>query len=1159
VRLTAIKLAGFKSFVDPMVIPIPAQLTGVVGPNGCGKSNVIDAVRWVLGESQAKHLRGETMQDVIFNGSGSRKPVSRASVELIFDNSQGRLSGPWSQYGEIAVKRVLTRNGESSYHINNIHVRRRDVADLFLGTGLGARAYAIIEQGMISRIIEAKPEELRAFLEEAAGISRYKERRRETETRLKDARDNLLRVEDIQRELGAQIERLEVQAEVAQRYRALQTALAATQQRLWFARYREAAAVRERAARQSGEQQNRLDAETARLREIEAGLEGLRAEHFAAQDGLNQAQGAYYAAKAEVTQSEQALQHLRASRERLISQQEDLRQRTETLTRRGDEAGAELVSWRQRQAEGAEALARDEAAFAEAGSRMPRLEQAQRDTQKEVGDAQRELSQLEQARQVDETHLAHARRQLEQWTGRAARLAQEKTQLPRPDLAALASRHAEMETLDARLSGIRDEDARLLRELEELEARQREDTQAWNDARQELDQVNGELGALQRMQESLSADDKLRAWLEQHGLSDARRLWQELDVEPGWEAALEALLQDRLQALAGPASADSAPPARLTLIDTHAPGRPEPAGLAARAHARSDWAAQALGDWLHGVETAADLGQAIAARAALHPGQCRVTPEGHVVRTSGVTFHGPHTQVEAVLARQRDIRELGLRRDRLIAAVAEADARRLESGQAWQQARQTQAAQRQQNAQIAQRHQALQLEIVRLEQHQERIRQRESQIDAELAEISPHATAEQARVQEAELRLEGHRGNLEQTRRKLNEARDARDIAERELSRARETLRTAERTLQETRFNLNTCESKINDLTRRLEQQQEDEARLIQRRAAIETELASLDEAPIDAALQARLQVASEQEQKLAETRNAVEAVAERFRAQDEARLQCEHGLDPLRAQLEALKLKEQEARLSEEQFLGRLTEAGGSVEALANEPSARAGTLERDLAQLQQDIEALGAVNLAALEELGQTRERADYLASQFKDLTEAVETLMEAIRQIDQETRERLMATFDQVNTHLAELFPKLFGGGQAELRLTGEELLDAGVQVFAQPPGKKNTSIHLLSGGEKALTAVSLVFSMFRLNPAPFCLLDEVDAPLDDANTDRFCQMVKHMSEQTQFVFITHNRVTMEMSQHLIGVTMQEQGVSRVVAVDVEEAVSMRAEAA
>jgi len=329
-RLTHIKLAGFKSFVDPTVIPVPAQLTGVVGPNGCGKSNVIDAVRWVLGESSAKHLRGESMQDVIFNGSGTRKPASRASVELAFNNELGRAAGQWSQYAEISVKRVLDRSGDSTYYINNMRVRRRDVADLFLGTGVGARAYAIIEQGMISRLIEAKPEELRGYLEEAAGVSKYKERRKETEARLKDARDNMNRVEDIQRELKNQVEKLAAQAEVAQHYRSLQADLTFAQHRLWFARKHDAAQQRARIDKDLVEAQNRLEAETARLRHIESELETARQTQFAGQDTLNTAQAAYYQAQSEVARIEQTMAHQNATRERLYRQVQDLGARMES-------------------------------------------------------------------------------------------------------------------------------------------------------------------------------------------------------------------------------------------------------------------------------------------------------------------------------------------------------------------------------------------------------------------------------------------------------------------------------------------------------------------------------------------------------------------------------------------------------------------------------------------------------------------------------------------------------------------------------------------------------------------------------------------------------------------------------------------------------------
>lgn len=1160
-RLTHIKLAGFKSFVDPTVIPVPAQLTGVVGPNGCGKSNVIDAVRWVLGESSAKHLRGETMQDVIFNGSATRKPSSRASVELAFDNELGRAAGQWSQYAEVSVKRVLDRSGESTYYINNMRVRRRDVADLFLGTGVGARAYAIIEQGMISRLIEARPEELRGYLEEAAGVSKYKERRRETETRLKDARDNLNRVEDVQRELGTQIDRLAAQAEVAQRYRDLQGELTLSQHRLWYARKQDAAQQRGRIDKDLAEAQNRLEAETAQLRQIEAALEAARQSQFDAQDALSRTQGAYYQAQSEVARTEQTMAHQNATRERLHRQTQDLAARVDaqqarrTATREAlDEVGA-------RQPDLEAALLEAEAAVQQAtDNTLPEKEAALKKAQDAVGEAQRAVSQLEQARQVDETSLSHTRRQIEQLDARQRRLLQEQTQLPRVDATGLAAKQAEVESLAQTLAeaqeGLREAEA-ALPVLDETRASHAREHEA---VRKALHQTEAELAALEKLQQSLKADEKLGAWLRERGLDGAARLWEQLSVEPGWEAAVEAVLRERLQAVAADVRPEwfaDVPPARLTVWTGKGDGPVvSPELLLSRIDCADPAARAVLGDWLAGVHCAEDADAAQARAAGLDAGECVATPQGHVFTRHSVTFHGPHTAVEGILARGRELERLTADAARLGEEAAARESALAALQQTYAERQREMQMLRAQTGQTQSRHHTAQMELLRLQQAVERVQGRAAQIGQELEEVGHQLEGERMVLEEVEIRLKAYREQDNDAREALYGARQKRDQADRAVFEAREAQRAAERRQQEAGFALTTCAGKIRELTdalARVEQEiADDEARLGQAR----DELAQLPADALDVELQAALTRRAETEAALAAARDALEGLTAQLRNHDEARLACEQGLDPLRRTIEQLKLKDQEAMLMQAQFELQLREAAADEASLESglAESPKPAQLQAQITRLQNEIAALGAVNLVALEELTQAQERAEYLAAQCADLTEAVETLEDAIRRIDQESRSRLKETFDTVNRHMGELFPQLFGGGQARLILTGEELLDAGVQVFAQPPGKKNTSIHMLSGGEKTLTALSLVFAMFKLNPAPFCLLDEVDAPLDDANTDRYCNLVKAMSDQTQFLFITHNRVTMEMAQHLAGVTMQEPGVSRIVAVDVEEALGM-----
>ncbi len=1160
-RLTHIKLAGFKSFVDPTVIPVPAQLTGVVGPNGCGKSNVIDAVRWVLGESSAKNLRGETMQDVIFNGSGTRKPASRASVELAFNNELGRAAGQWSQYAEISVKRVLDRSGDSTYYINNMRVRRRDVADLFLGTGVGARAYAIIEQGMISRLIEAKPEELRGYLEEAAGVSKYKERRKETEARLRDARANMNRVEDIQRELTAQVEKLSAQAEVAQRYRSLQADMTFSQHQLWFARKHDAAQQRARIDKDLTEAQNKLEAETARLRHIESTLETARQTQFAGQDTLNTQQAAYYQAQSEVARIEQTMAHQNATRDRLYRQQQELVARVEGQQARRSAMHEALVEVTEQQP-GLEAILLEAEAMARQAtdSTLPEKEAALREAQQGVGEAQRAVSQGEQARQVDENSLGHTRRQIEQLDGRQRRLAQEQAQLPRPDAVGLSQKQVELDELAQILvtaqTGLKAAETA----LPELDAARGQHTRELEAARKSLHQTEAELAALKKLQESLKADEKLGAWLQSRGLDQAPRLWETLQVAKGWEAAVEAVLRERLQAISTDVSPDwfvDAPPARLTVWSGQGTGGPAASILLLSKIDSDDAVAQAaLTDWLGGVYWADDVAAAQSRQSSLQAGECVVTPQGHVFSRHSVTFHGPHTAVEGILARGRELETLTANAIQLREEVARLEAAYAEVQQSYMERQREVQALRAQTGQTQSRHHTAQMELLRLQQAVERVQSRATQIAQELEEVTLQIETERSTLEAVEMRLKAYRTQSEAANDALNAARQKRDQADRAVFEARELQRAAERRHQEAGFALTTCTNKIREFGENLERTDQeianDETRLQQTRE----ELARLPADALDDELQKSLETRTLCETALAAARDALEGLTAQLRSHDEARLGCEQGLDPLRRTIEQLKLKDQEAMLTQSQFELQLREAEADEAVLESNlaESLKPAQLQAQITRLQNEIAALGAVNLAALDELTQAQERTEYLAAQCADLLEAVTTLEDAIQRIDQESRAKLKATFDTVNQHMGELFPQLFGGGQARLILTGEELLDSGVQVFAQPPGKKNTSIHLLSGGEKTLTALSLVFAMFKLNPAPFCLLDEVDAPLDDANTERYCKLVKAMSDQTQFLFITHNRVTMEMAQHLAGVTMQEPGVSRVVAVDVEEAASM-----
>ena len=1176
-RLTHINLAGFKSFVDPTKIPTPGQLVGIVGPNGCGKSNIIDAVRWVLGETSAKHLRGETMQDVLFNGSGQRKPVNRASVELVFDNSLGKAAGQWSQYAEISIKRVLQRDGDSSYYINNQHVRRRDIADIFLGTGLGARAYAIIEQGMISRVIEAKPEELRIFLEEAAGVSKYRERRRETELRLKDTRENLLRVEDIRQELDKQLVHLGEQAEVAKRYHELQAELATTQGLMWLTRRNEAAAARTRHAREIERLGVELEAETAKLREAENRLETLRDEHYRSSDAMHTAQGALYESNAEVARLEQQIQHIRDNRARVEHQIGTLRAQLAGAEGNLAAAQANLEGWHAQSAEGAERLATAEGTLAAEREKLPVAEEAYRTSSLRRDELTRALAQAEQALNVERTRLGHASRVLDQLSQREQRLREEQSALPVADEAALERLSEEASELQESLHALRSQLAENEAQLPDLERELRERSEARDSASQRLHVLEARVHALQQLQDRIARGAELQGWLESRQLDLAPRLWQGIAIEPGWEDALESVLRERLNGivLEGVERVSDwqsdAPPGKMTVLEAGADsvtrGSIDPSGLAPLQRyitCRDAKLEPVLREWLHEVyvpENGAGAEAALALRKRLPAGGVLVTREGHLYTRHSVSFHAPDSELHGVLSRQREIEaleaQLAAERDALTSA--ESDVAGAE--ETIEQHKAKVAELRESVAHAQARHHALQMDALRMSEQAQRLTQRAEQIASELAEIVENIENESTQREEAAARIEELERQGEETREQLDMAVELYQRAESVLRLQREEVQRAQSAFQEAQYQARSAQAKVTELESAIAMLTEQTSSLATTIAAEEESLAALDESQWQEQLQAALATRSEREQALAQARDSLEGMESQVKALEQERLAAEQRLGPLRDRTNDVRLKEQEARLTEEQFAQQLVESGSDEAALtaALEKGTRSRALQEEIARLNEEIKALGAVNLAALEELQSSTERKTYLDAQSQDLNEALSTLEDAIRRIDRETRERLQATFDEVNGHFSKMFPALFGGGNAKLVLTGEEILDGGVQVIAQPPGKKNSSIHLLSGGEKALTALSLVFSMFQLNPAPFCLLDEVDAPLDDYNTQRYCDLVRKMSAASQFLFISHNKITMEMANQLLGITMQEPGVSRVVAVDIEEAMKLTEEAA
>ncbi len=1162
-RLKKIKLAGFKSFVDPTTISFPSNLIGVVGPNGCGKSNVIDAIRWVMGESSAKHLRGDSMADVIFNGSAGRKPVGSATIELCFDNADGSVGGQYASYSEIAIRRTVSRDGTSQYFLNNTRCRRKDITSIFLGTGLGPRSYAIIEQGMVSRLIEAKPDDIRVYIEEAAGISKYKERRRETENRIRHTRDNLDRLNDLREELDKQIKHLQRQARQAERYQELKGDERRLQAELLSIRLTEMQQDLEQRDGELSRAKIQFESALADQRSREANIEVCREKHVAATDAFNATQGNYYGVQSEISRLEQSITHSRELRQR---QQEDLRQARGQLNEITAEIDKDTAQLQELEAH-LEQLAPDleQARRLEETSvaNLQRVEEAQDAWQTAWHEFNLEAKEFQQACQVERTRIEHLELQLEKLHSRQGDLDAEGQGITLSEIEASLTAGNRGEEV-ARLA--LEELQQALRDCEQRNTQLREAEQTIG---AELEGKRGELESRRGRVETLEAlqaaefgedDEAVQRWLGRESLRDRPRLAQQLKVDKPWERAVETVLGDFLQAvcvqrpdeyLRGlPKAGD------LTLLDAVTPNNPELAGTLASKTRHAGSAASLLS----AVLVADSLDEAINLRVRLRRGQSVITPDGVWLGQGWMRISRRTQEAGGLISREQDIRRLReeirdleqtvklleQQREQTRADNADLDAQRALLGEEMQTAGQNLA---EAGAQLTARREELERARTRLQA----LGRDGENLRNEIADLEQATTEARVRLNhavEATERLDDRRPTLQRQQAELlEEYNHARLQAEKDRE-------TASRTMIDYESRRASRESANTTLSRVLSQRESLSARieLLQSQLDAGGEPIEVLQRDLDTQLVEEKQV----ERELGERRRALEAAEQALREEEAARAECEQQVTAAREAVDELRIGAREVEVRRESVMERFQATGMTLEDVIARlaEDATADEWQAQLEKVQKRIERLGAINLAAIEEFSEQSERKEYLDAQFTDLTEALETLERAIRKIDRETRARFQETFDKVNAGLQKNFPRLFGGGHSYLELEGDDLLNAGVSVMARPPGKRNSHIHLLSGGEKALTAVALIFSIFELNPAPFCLLDEVDAPLDDANVSRFCEIVREMSSTVQFIFITHNKTTMELARQLTGVTMNEPGVSRLVSVDIDEAVELAA---
>jgi chromosome segregation protein len=1179
-RLEKIRLAGFKSFVDPTTVPFPSNLVGVVGPNGCGKSNVIDAVRWVMGESSAKMLRGESMADVIFNGSTGRKPVGTASIELVFDNADGGAGGAYAAFNQISVKRQVSRDGQSAYFLNGSRCRRRDIQDLFLGTGLGPRSYAIIEQGMISRIIEARPEDLRLFLEEAAGISKYKERRRETEGRMRQTRENLERLDDVRAEVDRQLLHLERQAASAERYTQLKAEERRLDLELKALRWRELDEALQAQEQTLAVVETQTEAGVAQQRRLEAEIEAGRAEYAEASESFNRVQGQFYAVGAEIARAEQAIQfasEVRGRREgELVRLDQEIGETEDHLER--DRGRLDEIEC---------ALARDEPAsreaeqvLAEALDRVGTADAALRDWETRWDAFSREAAGPSEQAQAERARLNALERGHDRDRDRLRRLEDDLGRLQGAEeeapLVPLLDREGRLETSLAELEAAQDV---FVRGLAEHDAALTALARALDQGRTELQESRGRLASLMALQEAAleSRDDGRAAWLERVRLTDAPRLVERLAVVQDWERAVEVALGEAVRAigvrdLAGLLSGQADLPPGVVLLEVgdavlaetvtglvHGALTGSPPGdgsgfLTEALHC--DWSLDGL---LGSVRRVDRLESALARRSELAAGEQFVIPDGTRVGRDWL-MTPPAAESGGVLARAETIKSLTAKIEDRQAQV---------SMQVAEQARETEARARteQERAELGRRLSALGRELSQLKADIGRLRaQREYREDRERAllserdELQTQLADALEEMEEARERLHQHLAEVESLAERRTVMQAERDELRAALARARDEERRQRECSQGLRVSVEANRAG-RDATRQSLSRLEERHEVLQERRmelleALEESVEPIAEqrARLDEQLVLRVEV----EEALSEARARLESLDARVRELEQARQRVEQESQRGRAELNRQRLERQERLVRRQTLAEQIAEAGVTPAATLAEldPAASEPVWQEALAKTVARLQRLGPVNLAAVDEYKQQSERKVYLDAQHADISRSLETLEQAIRKIDRETRTRFRETYERVNQGFQMLFPRLFGGGHASLDLTDEDLLETGVSVMARPPGKRNSSIHLLSGGEKALTAVALVFAIFELNPAPFCMLDEVDAPLDDANVGRFCELVRSMSDRVQFVFISHNKVTMGIADHLLGVTMHEPGVSRLVSVDVDEAIRLAA---
>ena len=1165
-RLKNIKLAGFKSFVDPTNVQLTSNMVAVIGPNGCGKSNIIDAVRWVLGETSAKNLRGESMADVIFNGSNARKPIGQASIELVFDNSDGTLGGEYAKFSEISVKRQVTRDSQSNYYVNGAKCRRRDITDIFLGTGLGPRSYAIIEQGMISRLIESKPEELRVFVEEAAGISKYKERRRETETRIRHTRENLERLTDLREELDRQLQRLKRQSESAKKYKELKTeerSVNAELKALQWQSLQEQSSGHRQAISQA---EINLEASIAKQRSLDTTIEQLREKQTESNDFFNEVQGVYYSLGADIARVEQSISHHEQRAQQLAQDlKETITNAEESLTHLQEDE-ANLENW-QNEIKTIEPKLNELRSIAENSTNELKLaEDSMQSWQNDWDSFNLEAAEPQKNAEVQKTKISQIELSLSGLDQRLNRMNDEllasditsqKTELDELNVY-IKEKNDFLSNLDANLKSLN-------QKLIEKRLLQKDLLEKINIERLSLQDKKGRLSSLEALQRNSSKEEEdiLNEWKNENNLKSSPKLIDTIDVEKGWELAVEIVLGKKLEALTVNSldkffnTLNKVSNIDFSLIEQQ-DKEITTSGKISLQTLDSKIIGNNISTFADGIFVAESINEASSYKKHLNTHQSIITKDGVWIGKNWLRIVSKSDHKAGFISREKEINELKINISDLKKRITEFDNQLSKATDDLFNAEKNKddvIKNKTDNEQDLSNYKA---RVAAIEAKIDQMSNRHLTIKEDIELAKNNKNQQQELLSNLKIQLQDSLNLITKVEEKREILLFSRDKARDHLSICKDSAMKDNVALQEITVRVEGLRTQIDSIKSTINRLSTQVNLLKDKRTTLEqSQIENI--APVDdlkETLSKKLTERIEIEEKLKNARLKVESIDHEMRENESKRVNTEQTTNAIREELEKVRLDGQELNIRSKTIVEQLEENGFELDAVIKSLPIDAN-LDKwiDLAKvLESKITKLGAINLAAIEEYESESERKTYLDAQNDELESALSTLSNAIQKIDRETKNLFKETFDKLNSSLQDLFPKVFGGGNAYLEMTGEDLLDTGIAIMARPPGKRNTTIHLLSGGEKALTAIALVFSIFQLNPAPFCMLDEVDAPLDDTNTGRYARLIKEMSERVQFIFITHNKITMEMADHLMGVTMHEPGCSRLVSVDIDEAVAL-----